>query len=94
MSDISSALRPVTVGANAFFVPRFSGGVSASSSAMLARNRIGRRIANWVAGVYAAVRAEVRTTGRRFEPDRRYYHHPHREAFLEDAAMARAMYRL
>ena len=93
MSDISSALRPFTVRANAFFVPGLSGSVPASSSAVLPRNRIGRRIANWVVGVYAAVRAEVRTTGRRAEPDRRYYH-PHREAFLEDAAMARAMYRL
>lgn len=88
MSDISSALRPFRVSANPFVLP----GLSGSVRAVLPRNHIGRRIAKWVAGVYAASRAEVWTPARRTEPDRPYYHH--REAFLEDAAMARAMYRL
>jgi len=89
MSDIGITLRPFAVGANAFVLP----GLSASSSAVLPRNRIGRRIANWIVGVYAASRAEVWTPARRAEHDRPNYHR-HREAFLEDAAMAREMDRL
>jgi hypothetical protein len=88
MSDISTTLKPFTLGTNAFVLPR----LSASSSAVLPRNRIGRRIANWVVGVYAASRAEVWTPGRRAEHDRPYFRH--REAFMEDAAMAREMLRL
>lgn len=88
MSNISTTLRPFTVGANVFVLP----GLSTSSSAVLSRNRIGRRIVNWVVGVYAASRAEVWTPARRAEHDRPYYHH--REAFMEDAAMAREMDRL
>ena len=88
MSNISTTLKPFTVGANTFVLP----GISASGSAVLPRNRIGRRIVNWVVGVYAASRAEVWTPGRRSEHDRPSYHH--REAFMEDAAMAREMDRL
>ena len=88
MSDISSALRPFAVGANTFVLP----GLSASRSAVLPRNRIGRRIVNWIVGVYVASRAEVWTPARRTEHDRPHY--THREAFLEDAAMAREMRRL
>jgi hypothetical protein len=88
MSDISSALRPFTVSANPFVLP----GLSGSVRAVLPRNRIGRRIANWFAGVYAASRAEVWTPARRAEHDQPHYQH--REAFLEDAAMAREMHRL
>ena len=88
MTDITTTLKPFTVGANAFVLP----GLSASSPGVLPRNRIGRRIANWIAGVYAASRAEVWTPVRRTEHDRPFYHH--REAFLEDAAMAREMDRL
>ncbi|OBK33176.1 hypothetical protein A5658_14435 [Mycobacterium sp. 1245111.1] len=78
----------ITVGANAFVLP----GLSASSPAALPRNRIGRRIANWIAGVYAASRAEIWSPTRRAEHERP--HHHHREAFMEDAAMAREMDRL
>jgi hypothetical protein len=88
MSDISSALRPFRVSANPFVLP----GLSGSVRAVMPRNHIGRRIANWIAGVHAASRAEVWTPTRRVEHGRPHYHH--REAFLEDAAMARAMYRL
>lgn len=88
MSDISTTMRPFPVGANVFVLP----GLSASGSAVLPRNRIGRRIVSWIAGVYAASRAEVWTPGRRADHDRPYYHH--REAFMEDAAMAREMDRL
>jgi len=88
MSNITNTLKPFTVGANALVLPR----LSISSPAVLPRNRIARRIANWIAGVYAASRAEVWTPGPRAEHDRPYYHH--REAFMEDAAMAREMDRL
>lgn len=93
MSDISSALRPFTVGANTFVLPGISRSVPASSSVTLPRNRIGRRIVNWVVGVYAASRAEVWTPARRGDPDQAHYQR-HREAFIEDAAMAREMDRL
>jgi hypothetical protein len=59
----------------------------------LPRNDIGRRIAGWAANTLQAVRAMVRTPDPRNRPERRYYH-PHRESFLEDAAMSREMYRL
>lgn len=88
MSDISTTLRPFTVGANSFVLT----GLSASSPGVLPRNRIGRRIANWVVRVYAASRAEVWTPARGAEHNRPRYQH--REAFMEDAAMEREMRRL
>lgn len=57
------------------------------------RNDIGRRIANWGAGVVQALRASVRISSRRQQAERQY-HHPRRETYLADAAMAREMYRL
>jgi hypothetical protein len=88
MSNSSITLKPFTFGANAFVLP----GLSASRPGVLPRNHIARRIANWVAGVYAASRAEVWTPARRADHGRPHYQH--REAFLEDAAMAREMRRL
>jgi hypothetical protein len=57
------------------------------------RNNIGRRIAEWSAGVVEALRASVRISPQRHEAGRRY-HHPRREDYLADAAMAREMLRL
>lgn len=59
----------------------------------LPRNRIGRLVADLVAGSAAAVRSAFRTRAPRSEPRQRY-HHPRREAFIEEAAMSREMYRL
>jgi hypothetical protein len=57
------------------------------------RNNIGRRIWEWSAGVVEAVRASVRISPQR-HPAEPQYHHPRRESYLADAAMAREMYRL
>jgi hypothetical protein len=59
----------------------------------LPRNNVGRRIADWAVGAMEAVRAIAWTPTRRSEPKKRRYH-PHRESFIEDAAMSREMYRL
>jgi hypothetical protein len=66
---------------------------SAVAAVPLPRNDVGRRIADWVVGTLQAVRASVRTLKPRNRPERRYYH-PHREGYIEDAAMSREMYRL
>jgi hypothetical protein len=59
----------------------------------LPRNDVGRRMADWVQGVVEAVRERSHTRVMRREPTKRYQH-PRRESFIEDAAMAREMYRL
>ena len=59
----------------------------------LPRNNIGRLIADWVVDSAEVVRSAFRTRAPRSEPTQRY-HHPRREAFIEDAAMSREMYRL
>jgi hypothetical protein len=59
----------------------------------LPRNDVGRRIADWVVSTLQAVHARARTAEPRNRPERRYYH-PHRESFIEAAAMSREMYRL
>jgi hypothetical protein len=64
-----------------------------SAAVPLLRNDVGRRIAEWAVATLQAVRAMVRTEEPRNRPQRRY-HHPHRESFIEDAAMSREMYRL
>ena len=56
-------------------------------------SNVGRRIANWTTSTLVALRAMVRTQARASKPERRYYH-PRREAYIEDAAMSRAMDRL
>ncbi|OBA64475.1 hypothetical protein A5647_02005 [Mycobacterium sp. 1100029.7] len=59
----------------------------------LPRNSIGRLLADLAAGAADAVRSAFRTRTPRVAPQRRY-HHPQREAFIEDAAMSREMHRL
>jgi hypothetical protein len=59
----------------------------------LPRNSIGRLIADLMVGSAAAVRSAFRVRAPRREPAQRY-HHPQREAFIEDAAMSREMHRL
>lgn len=59
----------------------------------LPRNSIGRLIADLLVGSAEAVRTAFRTRAPRSGPEARY-HHPHREAFIEDAAMSREMHRL
>jgi hypothetical protein len=59
----------------------------------LPRSNVGHRIGDWIAGVVEATRARMRTQAGQREPKNRY-HHPHREGFLEDAAMSREMFRL
>lgn len=63
------------------------------SAVPLPRNDVGRRIADWAVRTRQAVRAMARAREPRNRPERRYYH-PHRESFIEDAAMSREMYRL
>jgi len=65
----------------------------AATAIPLPRNDVGRRIADWAAHSLQAVRAMVRAPEPRDGPERRY-HHPHRESFIEDAAMSREMCRL
>ena len=64
-----------------------------AGSIPLPRNSIGRLIADLFVGSAAAVRTAFRTRAPRSEPQARY-HHPRREAFIEDAAMSREMHRL
>jgi hypothetical protein len=52
-----------------------------------------RRFAEPAVGIVAAARAGVRTVTLRSRPKRRYYH-PHRESFIENAAMSREMFTL
>jgi hypothetical protein len=59
----------------------------------LPRNSIGRLLADLVAGSAEAIRSAFRTRAPRSEPKQRYQH-PHREPFIEDAAMSREMHRL
>jgi hypothetical protein len=59
----------------------------------LPRNDVGHRLADWVQGVIEAVRERSQCRISRPEPKKRYQH-PRRESFIEDAAMAREMYRL
>jgi hypothetical protein len=97
MSDISVALRPFT----AHLPLRLSGLAAVAGSryvgigttVVLPRNGLGRRFARWMAGIFTVVRADAASDGQRDERDRRY-HHPRREAFMADAAMAREMHRL
>lgn len=63
------------------------------SSFPLPRSSIGRLIADLVVGSAAAFRSAFRIRAPRREPQQRY-HHPHREGFIEDAAMSREMHRL
>jgi hypothetical protein len=59
----------------------------------LQRSGVGRRITELTFGTLEATRAMFRTVTPRGRPKRRY-NHPHRESFLEDAAMSREMLRL
>jgi hypothetical protein len=52
-----------------------------------------RRFAELALGTVEAARAMFRTVRPRSRPKLRYYH-PHRESFIEDAAMSREMFRL
>jgi hypothetical protein len=64
-----------------------------AGSLPLPRNTIGRLIADLFVGSAAAVRSAFRSRTPRIDT-REQYHHPRREAFIEDAAMSREMYRL
>ena len=101
MSDSDSVLQPFTVSVIALEPFRIlrpapaadSGQLGIGSSVPLPRNHLGRRIAEWAIRGFVLIREKTQVTGQRQEPDRRY-HHPRREAFLEDAAMSREMDRL
>jgi hypothetical protein len=97
MTDVSVAIRSLTahspVQLSRPTVGDGSGQVGFGSALVLPRKRFGPRIARWMASVLSAVRTDTATEARPHQRDRRY-HHPRREAFMADAAMAREMLRL
>jgi hypothetical protein len=100
MADIGAMWQRSAAAERAMVTGRFAGVVLPANSAKvgvgsypLPRNSIGRLIADLVAGSAEAVRSAFRIRAPRSGPQQRY-HHPHREAYIEDAAMSREMHRL
>ncbi len=100
MTDIGAMWRRSAAAERALVNGWLSGLVLTEGSAQvgvgslpLPRNNIGRIIADWFVSSAEAVRSAFRTQAPRREP-KQHYHHPRREAFIEDAAMSREMHRL
>lgn len=100
MADIGAVWRRPAPVERASVTGWFAGVVLPANSAQvgvgsfpLPHNSIGQLIADLVVGARQAVRSAFRTRAPRMQPRQRY-HHPRREAFIEDAAMSREMYRL
>ena len=100
MADIGAVWRRSAPVERALVAGWFAGVVLPTNAAQvgiasfpLPRNSIGRLLADLYVGSAEAVRNAFRTRAPRSERQQRY-HHPHREAFIEDAAMSREMHRL
>jgi hypothetical protein len=100
MTDIGVMWKRPAAAERALTTGWFAGSVLAAhptqvgvGSLPLPRNSIGRLIADLFTGSAAAVRSAFRTRTPHTDLQEQY-HHPRREAFIEDAAMSREMYRL